>query len=169
MRPNYPLGLALQQNNSAPLTGLFQRLNRIIPEDQQLEALPSNTLAQDALELMKQRGFSQAPVLDGGEISGAFSYRSFSLGALRFEDDRTNVLKLTVADFLENLPFKSLSDPFEDVINDLDRLDAVLVGTPENLVAIVSAMDILRYLYGVTSPFVLVTEINLAVQALMTW
>lgn len=55
------------------------------------------------------------------------------------------------------------------MIDDLDHLDAVLVGTPEGLTAIISAMDILRYLYGVTSPFVLVAEIELAVRALMTW
>lgn len=107
MRPNYPLGLALQSNNKAPLTGMFQRLNRIIPEDQQLHVLSSDTPAQRALELMKQHGFSQIPVSDGYEIIGVFSYRSFSLGTLRFEDERTNVLNLTVADFLENLPFRS--------------------------------------------------------------
>ncbi len=169
MKLNYPLGLSFQQNDKSPLTSLFQRLNRIIPEDQQLQVLSSDTPIQQALEQMKQNGFSQIPISDGREIIGVFSYRSFALGVLRFEDERTNVLKLTVADFLENLPFKSLHDPFEDVIQDLDRLDAVLVGTPEKLIAIVSAMDILRYLYGVTSPFVLVAEIELAVRALMTW
>jgi hypothetical protein len=37
------------------------------------------------------------------------------------------------------------------------------------LTAIVSAMDILRYLYGVASPFVVIAEIELAVRALMSW
>lgn len=169
MRLNYQLGLSLQQNDQAPLTGLFQRLNRIIPEDQQLQILPSDTPVQQALEQMKRKGFSQIPISDGGEIMGVFSYRSFALGVLRFEDNKTNVLNLTVSDFSEDLPFKNLTDPFEDVIDDLDRRDAVLVGRPEKLTAIVSAMDILRYLYGVTSPFVVVAEIELAVRALMTW
>jgi len=128
MRLNYQLGLSLQQNDQAPLTGLFQRLNRIIPEDQQLQILPSDTPVQQALEQMKRKGFSQIPISDGGEIMGVFSYRSFALGVLRFEDNKTNVLNLTVSDFSEDLPFKNLTDPFEDVIDDLDRRDAVLVG-----------------------------------------
>ena len=169
MRPNYPLGLALQQKPKEPLTGLFQRLNRIIPEDQQLQILPEDTPVQGALDLMKHKGFSQVPITDGREIIGVFSFRSFALGVLRFEDERTNVLKLTVADFLEDIPFRSVNDPFDDVIDNVEENDAVLVGRPEELIAIVTAMDILRYLYGVTSPFVVIAEIELAVRALMTW
>jgi CBS domain-containing protein len=169
MRPNYPLGLALQQKPKEPLTGLFQRLNRIIPEDQQLQILPADTPVQSALDLMKHKGFSQVPITEGREIIGVFSFRSFSLGVLRFEDERTNVLKLTVADFLEDIPFRSVNDPFDDVIDDVEEHDAVLVGSPEELTAIVTAMDILRYLYGVTSPFVVIAEVELAVRALMTW
>jgi hypothetical protein len=44
---------------------------------------------------MKHKGFSQLPITDGREVIGVFSFRSFSLGVLRFEDERTNVLKLT--------------------------------------------------------------------------
>lgn len=167
-RPNYPLGLALEPDKKAPLTGLFQRLNRAIPEDQRLEVLQSDTAVRQALTLMKQRGYSQMPVSDGFEIIGVFSYRSFSLNALRFADQRTDIMGLGVADFLEELPFWSLTDPFENAIGDLDRFDAILIGTRENTVAIVSAMDVLRYLYGISSPFVLLAEIELAIRALMT-
>lgn len=78
-------------------------------------------------------------------------------------------MDLGVDEFLEELPFKSLDEPFEDIIDDLDRLDAILIGTATNPVAIVSSMDLLRYLYGVTSPFVLIGEIELAIRALMSW
>jgi CBS domain-containing protein len=169
VRPDYPFGIALQQDDDAPLTGQFQRLNRIVPEDQELQVLPSSTLVREALTKMKQHRFSQMPVSHGIEIIGVFSYRSFSLAVLRFEDEQTNVLHLRVADCLENLPYKVLNDPFEDVIDDLDRWDAVVVGTPQKLEGIVSSIDVLRYLYGVTSPFVLIGEIELAVRALMTW
>jgi CBS domain-containing protein len=168
IRLNYPLGLALESDRKSSLTALFQRLNRVIPEDQRLETLPPETSVRRALAVMKQKGFSQMSVSDGLEVLGVFSYRSFSLSALRFEDDRTDVMALSVADCLEELPFWSLNDPFEDVIADLDRFDAILIGTPENTVAIISAMDVLRYLYGVTSPFVVVAEIELAIRALMT-
>lgn len=167
MRPNYPLGFALRQDDKAPLTGQFQRLNRIIPEDQELQLLASDTSVQDALKKLKETGFSQMPVAHEGEIIGVFSYRSFSLYALDFSDDRTNILTLPVADLAEELPYKSLDDRFEDVIDDLDAVDAVLVGTSRVPIAIVSSMDVLRYLYGVTSPFVLIGEIELAIRALM--
>jgi len=111
------------------------------------------------LELMKQNGFSQIPISGGHEIIGVFSYRSFSLGALHFEDDRTNVFKLSVAEFLEDLPFRSVKDAFDDVIDDVEEYDAVLVGSPDQLTAIITAMDILRYLYGATSPYVVIAEI----------
>jgi CBS domain-containing protein len=169
MRPNYPLGLALQQKLNEPITGLFQRINRMIPEDQQLLILPNDTSVRQALERLKQTRFSQVPISDGREIIGVFSYRSFSLGALRFEDDWTDVLGLTVADFLEDLPFRSVNDLFENIIDDLEEHDAILVGSVGDITAIVTAMDILRYLYGVTSPYVLVAEIELAIRALMSW
>jgi CBS domain-containing protein len=169
VRPNFPLGIALRRDEDAPLTGQFQRLNRIIPEDQELQFLTSDTSVRTALLRLKESGFSQMPVTHAGEIIGVFSYRSFALGALKFEDERTDVMDLIVDDFSEELPFKSLDEPFEDIIDDLDRLDAVLVGTAKDPVAIVSSMDLLRYLYGVTSPFVLVGEIELAIRALMSW
>jgi CBS domain-containing protein len=169
VRPNFPLGIALRRDEDAPLTGQFQRLNRIIPEDQELQYLSTNTSVEEALKRLKETGFSQMPVMHEGEIIGVFSFRSFALGALKFEDNRTNVLTLNVDEFLEELPYKSWDEPFEDVIDDLDRLDAVLVGTPTNPVAIISSMDVLRYLYGVTSPFVLIGEIELAIRALMSW
>ena len=42
-----------------------------------------------------------------------------------------------------------------------------LVGEPNRLQGIVTAMDILRYMYGVASPFVLIAEVELALRALM--
>src|SRR5205823_1518431 len=92
-----------------------------------------------------------------------------ALGAVSFKDDRTNVLKLNVADFLEDLPFKSVNDRFDEVIDVLEEKDAVLVGNSNDPVAIVTTMDVLQYLYGVTSPFVVVAEVELAIRALMSW
>jgi hypothetical protein len=40
-----------------------------------------------------------------------------------------------------------MNDPFDDVIDDVEEHEAVLVGSPEELAAIVTVMDILRYLY----------------------
>jgi hypothetical protein len=42
-----------------------------------------------------------------------------------------------------------------------------LIGTPERLIGILTPMDFLRYLYQVASPFVMVSEIELALRALI--
>jgi Transposase DDE domain group 1 len=44
----------------------------------------------------------------------------------------------------------------------MDRDNGILIGTPERLVGILTPMDFLRYLYQVANPFVLVSEIELA-------
>ena len=49
----------------------------------------------------------------------------------------------------------------------MDRDNGVLIGAPERLVGILTPMDFLRYLYRVASPFVMVSEIELALRALI--
>src|SRR5262249_39692636 len=49
----------------------------------------------------------------------------------------------------------------------MDRDNGVLIGTPERLVGILTPMDFLRYFYQVASPFVMVSEIELALRALI--
>jgi hypothetical protein len=53
------------------------------------------------------------------------------------------------------------------VFDAMDRDNGVLVGTPERLVGILTPMDFLRYLYQVASPFVMVSEIELSLRALI--
>ena len=49
----------------------------------------------------------------------------------------------------------------------LDERDSVVVSGPEDLVAILTPMDVLRYLYSVSNAFVLIEEIELALRALI--
>ena len=49
----------------------------------------------------------------------------------------------------------------------MDRDNGILIGTPERLIGVLTPMDFLRYLYRVASPFVLVSEIELALRALI--
>jgi hypothetical protein len=53
------------------------------------------------------------------------------------------------------------------VFDAMDRDNGVLIGTPERLVGVLTPMDFLRYLYQVASPFVMVSEIELALRALI--
>ena len=162
------LGLVVEPDASHPLSSLFHRLSRIIRDDQELTTLPSNTPVSDAIRLMEEKGFSQIPIREGSHIVGVFSYRSFAVQSVGFGDPKARPVDLTIGDFAEDLPFVSPFNFFHEVIDKLDRYDALLLGTPENSVAIVTAMDILRYLYGATSPYVLVAEIELAIRALMS-
>jgi len=167
MNPQRQLGLVLEPDALRPLSSMFHRLSRIMRDDQQLFTVPANMPVAEALRLMKEKDFSQLPIREGTDIVGVFSYRSFSVQSVEFQDPKARFAALTVGDFAEDLPFVAPSDPFDEVIEKLERYDALLLGTPENTVGIVTAMDILRYLYGATSPYVLIAEIELAVRALM--
>jgi hypothetical protein len=57
------------------------------------------------------------------------------------------------------------TDEFAEWFDFIDRYDSALIGEPNRLQGIVTAMDILRYLYRVASPFVLLAEFELALRA----
>lgn len=154
------------------VTELFHRLNSVLPLDQQVVSVTPDMLAVDALNKMKEERFSQLPVVVGREVLGLFSYRSFTnavvkLGQSAPKNQKFNPLELLVEDCLERPTFARVTDEFVEWFDFIDQHDAVLVGEPNRLQGIVTAMDILRYLYGVASPFVLIAEVELALRALM--
>ena len=146
---------------------VFHRLNRVIPENQELFTVPPDMKASEALALMAERGFSQLPVVVGKEVLGLFSYRSFAREVVRRKPERFVPGDLAVEDCLERPAFARVTDEFRTWFDQLDQADAILVGDPDRLQGIVTAMDVLRYLYGVASPFVLLAEIELALRALI--
>ena len=151
------------------LTELFHRLNSVIPDEQKLETIPPSMTAADALGLMRKRRFSQLPVVEGTEVMGIFSYRSFALEVIRMGKEKVLPGSLRVEDFIEKISFARITDEFSEVFNCLDKDDAVLIGEPGRLQAIVVPMDVLLYLYGVASPYVLVGELELGIRGLMRW
>ena len=74
---------------------------------------------------------------------------------------------LTVDECIEKAEFARVTDEFSQWFDALDLQDAIVVGEPNRLLGIVTAMDVLRYLYGVASPFVMVAEIELAIGELI--
>jgi predicted transcriptional regulator len=154
------------------VTELFHRLNNVMPQDQQIVAVAPELPVVDALKKMEKHHFSQLPVVVGRAVLGMFSYRSFSNAVIAHSEKATknqkfNPLELLVEDCLEKATFARVTDEFVDWFEYIDQHSAVLVGEPNRLQGIVTAMDILRYLYGVASPFVLITEIELGLRALM--
>lgn len=168
--PDVTINSAIGDTRS--VTELFHRLNNVLPLDQQIVDVSPDLSAVDALKKMEEYRFSQLPVVVGREVLGVFSYRSFSNAVIAHSQNATknqkfNPLELLVEDCLEKATFARVTDEFVEWFEFIDQHSAVLVGEPNRLQGIVTAMDILRYLYGVASPFVLIAEIELGLRAMM--
>ena len=146
---------------------LFHRLNRVIPDNQKVTVLASTSKVSEAIRTMKKMGYSQLPVVEGETVLGIFSFRSLAEGAVRLGKLKIAIGDLQVDEFVEKAQFARVTDEFNSIFDWLDRNDAVLIGEPDRLQGIVTAIDVLRYLYGVASPFVLIAEIELALRALI--
>jgi predicted transcriptional regulator len=151
---------------------LFHRINRIIPENQHLLTVSPETTARDAIALLLQHGYSQLPVVTSGEVLGVFSYRSFAKRAaastmLDVTQQKSVPGDLAVEECLERFEFARVTDEMRQVFDAMDRDNGVLIGAPEKLQGILTPMDFLRYLYQVASPFVMLSEIELTLRALI--
>ncbi|MCX5812541.1 MAG: CBS domain-containing protein [Proteobacteria bacterium] len=163
--------LPSSEGTTGSITELFHRINRVLPDSQRVLTIPGETLAVKALAIMKQHGYSQLPVVVGTEVLGVFSYRLFSETVLAISaserNSKVDLGDLTVEECLEKAEFARVTDEFQSWFDALDRQDVVLVGEAFRLQGIVTPMDVLRYLYRVASPFVLIAEIELALRALI--
>lgn len=152
---------------------VFHRINRVLPEDQKPLTVAPNTLAREAIALMVAHGYSQLPVLSGSAVVlGVFSYRSFASKAAQetlqsLQTDRCAPGDLPVDEFLEEFQFARVSADLPSVFTSMDADNGVLIGTPTRLQGVLSPMDFLLYLYQVASPFVLLSEIELALRSLI--
>lgn len=153
------------------ITELFHRINRLLPDSQEVLTVPGEMLASKALKIMRKHDYSQIPVAIGTEVLGLFSYRSFSEAVLAISpckgNSKIDLGDLTVEECIEKAEFARVTDEFNYWFDTLDKRDAVLVGEAHRLQGIVTPMDVLRYLYSVASPFVLVAEIELSLRALI--
>lgn len=151
---------------------LFHRLNRAIPSDQQVLSLLPTMSAREAIKLLGDKFYSQAPVVAGNKVLGVFSFRSFAKETAAYSLDALTKRKhapgdLTVEECMEKFDYANLSDELHKHFDSLERYNGLLVGTPANLIAILTPMDVLRYLYRIASPFVAVSEIESALRTLI--
>lgn len=175
MAPSVPNLRILDVSKSAKLdlaTELFHRINRIIPTDQVVLTVPPNCQVREAVALMRKHGYSQVPVVENNEVLGVFSFRSFAQDAASatledWQKQKTAPGDLPVDEYLEQFEFARVTDEMKRAFDAMDRDNGVLIGTPDRLVGVLTPMDFLRYLYQVASPFVMVSEIELALRALI--
>jgi CBS domain-containing protein len=144
----------------------FFRVGRLIPDDQEVVSVPPGTLVREALELMRQGGFDQLPVVAAGNVVGVFSYRSLARG-LALIRPQDNPLDAHVDDLVEDLPFVRVTDEVSSILSSLHSYGVVLVGDETNLLAIATATDVNAFLWNATRPFVLLQDVELAVRDLM--
>lgn len=143
----------------------FHRLNNVLPERQEIVSVGPDATVTEALAIMAREGYSQLPIVEGREVLGAFTFRSFSMTAASM--GRVDLSRMPVLEFAERLLFARPRDNFEDLVDALDRDGAVFVGDPDRLIGIATTVDVLRYLLGIANVYVLLQEIELALRELL--
>jgi len=150
------------------LGSLHGRLNDFTPESQQLRTIPRDTQVVEALTMMRLEGFSQLPVMHNERLVGVFSYRSFARRLLELDlGAGVDVLRLSVADVVDDLPLMPPDQDVEAAIAAVERDDAVLVRDRDGISAIVTASDLLVGLRALTRPFVLLMELERSLRAIV--
>ncbi len=152
-----------ESEHEVSLEEIAHSLARLLPDRQELQWFDAQLSAAEALTVLQRAGYSQAPVRQGVRYVGVFSYRSFAR-AVTMVGSSGPLGDLTVSDCLEQLPFASVGDKIEDIFDDLDRFDAVLVGSREDARGIVTVMDTLRYLFELANAYVLMRQIELGLR-----
>lgn len=158
----------LRSTGSFPRPSPFGPARVLLPENQQVITIPSSTPVSDALRIMIDAQFSQLPVLGTDKrIAGVFSYRS--LGERVYElRDKIPLASLPVGECLE--PAKFLApDDYIDTSNAVDfyKDDYVIVGTPAEVLGILSVADVFIRLNDFAEAFVLLHETELRLRVLI--
>ena len=147
---------------------VLYQVNYLLPEEQVVVTIPPETLACDALQLMKRQGYSQLPVVQEDAVVGVFSHRSFAEGVLDLAGEgRLRAEQLPVIDFVEQLTFTDVKTDIGEILTQLDADDAVLVGNARRLVGLATPMDALRFFYRVANAFLLIQEIERGIRILL--
>lgn len=159
--PLQPVKLARDDDAPTSLLDAFHRINNVLPEDHYLQCVDAHATVQEALTLLKENNFSQAPVRAGEYVIGMFSYRSFGQRAAGHCAENVDIGALSVDDFMEPIAgYASINDDLPKTFDVLDRDNALVVGTEDNPLGILTPVDVLRYLYDAASPYVMIAEIE---------
>ncbi len=146
--------------NSRKRPGPFGPAFALLPKDQQLIALPSDTKAVNAIERMIDARISQVPVTNlNDEIIGAFTWRSFTQRVFDLRDVKLDALNLPIKELLEPVPFIA-PDVYIDTATDWGDIDYVIVGTASKPLGILCISDVFGRLNDFAEAFVLIYEIE---------
>jgi predicted transcriptional regulator len=173
--PNNIPALRLATDESGPTDPelaekVFHRINRVLPETQQVIHVQIGACVLSALETMEQHGLSQLPVLSqSGRVLGSFSHESLAktLRELSAGNQAIRLDSLKVQDCLKQAEFRRVTDEFAAIIDLLDRDGAVLIGSQDRLQGVLTPIDVVRYFEKITRPFILILEAEIALRQLI--
>jgi predicted transcriptional regulator len=163
------IALLFRLEEPPSLTEVFQRINSVIPENQDVAVvcIPPNTSIEKAFQIMQQHKCSHLPVTIKNEVLGIFSYRSFSLHLMRMQFDEARLKTLPVEDFLEKPDYLQINNEIKKLVAVFEKEEVVLIGQAERLQAILTPVDAARFLHQISYPFILLGEIELVLRRLI--
>jgi CBS domain-containing protein len=159
--------MSASETEPQSLAELFHLVKSLIPENQKLYTASPDMTVAEAIQVMHRHNFSQLPVVAGNTVLGVFSFRSLTTQLLKMGQIREHFGDLPVDEFMEHFKFVQPSDNWESILSFLDSDNGVLVGYRDQLEGIVTAMDVLKYLDNIASPFVLLAEIELSLRRII--
>jgi predicted transcriptional regulator len=160
--------LVVTSEETETLVANFHNVENLVPEDQELLAVPPEMRVSEALKLMSNNDYSQLPVVAGDAVLGVFSYRSFSSRAIARQMVSDEPLgELPVEDFLDDFEYVHSTEDWNRVLRYLNQDDGFFVGHREGLEGLVTTMDMLNYYREIASPLVMIAEIELSLRKII--
>ena len=162
-----------ESDDPRSVAGAFHRINSVIPDDPEVISLGPETTVRDAIAFLVSRHCSQVPVVLNGEVLGLFTFRDLAK-AMRSHGDgdpritAVDLLSMPVEECMNTRPeYARITDEFPRWLDVLEQHDAFLVGDTNRLEATITPMHLVRYLYKVSQPYVLIQEIELGIRSLI--
>lgn len=153
----------LSSNRQSP----FLKVGRLFPQEVEPLCIQPAMAVKDALRLMVENRYSQLPVLEDGEVLGAFSF--WSLAEHMVHHPNVAVDDLVVDDVIQKLPSVTVEDSLHSLLKLVEDAEAVFLVSPRGIQAVITAWDVLDYFYKVAKPYVLLWEIELALRDAITY
>lgn len=138
------------------------QVGSLFPAEYKLVSVPSAMLVQEAVRLMIEKHYSQLPVVDEGQLRGVFSL--WGLARHLIAAPRVLVGDLPVGDLVERFPRVTVEDDLHEVMEKLERHEALLVDSPQGLQAMATTWDFLVCFYRLAHPYLMLREIELALR-----
>lgn len=141
--------------------GPFGPARILLPEGQVVQTIRDVEPVASALERLADSGYDQLPVLDsGGRVVGVFSWKSFGCRLSEIYSLEVDFASLRVVYTELDQPQYLAPDTYVDTETDWKETDCALVGSPDNLLGVLTLTDIYGRLNDFAEAFVLIFEIE---------